>query len=147
MKFSYNLLHMVYISASLYMMMTLTNWYQPEKVQLKEILEANNSEPISKLTEGGVEEILHGSMAIFWVKSSTAFVCQFFFLIIVAGRLYHRNRNSFYYFINILLHKNSSKSAIKNSNFYSENKIRVQRSSCKWFLTARDLVDSNSSSN
>ena len=85
--------------------MTLTNWYQPEKVQLKEILEANNSEPISKLTEGGVEEILHGSMAIFWVKSSTAFVCQFFFLIIVAGRLYHRNRKSFYYFINILLHK------------------------------------------
>ena len=90
---------MVYISASLYMMMTLTNWYQPEKVQLKEIQSTNTSEPISKLTGGGVEEILHGSMAILWVKSATAFVCQFFFLIIVAGRLYHRNRNKFYQLI------------------------------------------------
>lgn len=111
-SFSYNLLHLMYISASLYMMMTLTNWYQPEKVNLKSYDRTDNSSSSnganSKELFGGVEEIANGSIAIFWVKSATAFACQFLFLIIVVGRFYHRNRTT--------------------------------QPTCKWFINGKDLV-------
>jgi hypothetical protein len=109
--FSYNLLHLIYISASLFMMMTLTNWYQPEKVNSKNNLNINLSINFTRsgYHSGGVEEIANGSMAIFWVKSCTAFFCQFLFLIIVIGRLYYKNRTT--------------------------------RPSCKWFINASDLSD------
>ena len=81
-KYNYNLMHLIYCCASLYMMMTLTNWYEPETIKPKEIY---NSSALS--SGGGVEEIANGSFAIFWMKSGTAFFCQFLFLVIVFGRL------------------------------------------------------------
>ena len=87
-QYNYNLMHMIYCTAALYMMMTLTNWYEPETIKPKSIF---NSSAFFKsgpgLSQGGVEEIANGSFAIFWVKSATAFSCQFLFLVIVVGRL------------------------------------------------------------
>ena len=95
------------------MMMTLTNWYQPEKVDRSKTTDLFNldlpkNESSSNRLFGGVEEIANGSVAIFWVKSATAFACQFLFLIIVIGRLHHRNSNT--------------------------------RPDCKWFINGNDLI-------
>ena len=63
-RYSYSGMHVVYASATLYMMMTLTNWYEPEEVN--ELLLTRNG--TSLLAQGGVESIADGSNAIFWVK-------------------------------------------------------------------------------
>ena len=95
------------------MMMTLTNWYQPEKVDRPKSHDLfdpdlTKNESSSNRLFGGVEEIANGSVAIFWVKSATAFACQFLFLIIVIGRLHHRNSST--------------------------------RPDCKWFINGNDLI-------
>ena len=40
-KYNYNLMHLIYSCASLYMMMTLTNWYEPETIKPKEIFNSS----------------------------------------------------------------------------------------------------------
>ena len=98
-EYNYNLMHLIYAAAALYMMMTLTNWYEPETIKpramfntsstaLDNIFKSDRKSPLgATLGQGGVEEIANGSFAIFWVKSATAFTCQFLFLVIVIGRL------------------------------------------------------------
>ena len=77
-------MHIIYATATLYMMMTLTNWYEPEQVN---DLVTNTLENATSLASGGLEAIADGSNAIFWVKSATAAFCQLLFLMIVFGRL------------------------------------------------------------
>ena len=79
-QYNYNVMHLVYCTSALYMMMTLTNWYEPKKLAPRKIY---NSTAFFTSQGGGVEEIANGSFAIFWVKSATAFSCQFLFLVIV----------------------------------------------------------------
>ena len=86
-QYNYCVMHLIYASATLYMMMTLTNWYEPEHVYELFAQINRNATMLTDGGGGGLEAIADGSNAIFWVKSATAATCQLLFLIIVFGRL------------------------------------------------------------
>lgn len=75
-KYTYWHLHFVFLCASLYMMVTLTNWFDPEE--------------LSNLSDH-MHHITHGSIAVFWVRSITACTCQLLSVITIILKLFYRN--------------------------------------------------------
>jgi len=76
-KYTYWHLHFVFICGSFYMMVTLTNWFDPaasERAQTEQM-----------------HHISNGSMSVFWVRAATACACQLLSLMTIIVKLYYKN--------------------------------------------------------
>ncbi|CAG5111955.1 Oidioi.mRNA.OKI2018_I69.chr2.g6222.t3.cds [Oikopleura dioica] len=76
-KYTYWHLHFVFICGSFYMMVTLTNWFDPAASE--------------RFRTDQMDHIANGSMSIFWVRASTACACQLLSLLTIIVKLYYKN--------------------------------------------------------